>query len=67
MQAQLESLHVQVVVPESGGAGSLSKKLADSDDGEREDGATAAAASPVAFPMLPIDRYGFLITDKCDS
>ncbi|TYZ60640.1 hypothetical protein PybrP1_004898 [[Pythium] brassicae (nom. inval.)] len=65
MQAQLESLRVQVVVPEGGGAGPLSKKLTDDHDGEHEaDGAAPPVTSPVAFPMLPIDRYGFLITDK---
>lgn len=63
MQAsQLESLRVQVVVPEGAGAAAVAKKQ---EEGEAEEGAAVLVTSPVAFPMLPIDRYGFLITDKC--
>lgn len=71
MQSHLESLQVKVVIPDGFGVNgkpepinttALKKKLEDKGDGSSGDG--MAVTSPVAFPMLPIDRYGFLITDK---
>lgn len=73
MQSQLESLQVKVVLPEGASgangkpkpveAAALKKKLEDECNGASGD--NGALTSPIAFPMLPIDRYGFLITDKC--
>lgn len=71
MQSHLDSLQVKVVVPDGFGVNgkpepidttALKKKLKDEGDESSGDGMTVT--SPVAFPMLPIDRYGFLITDK---
>lgn len=73
MQVQLESLRIQVVTPEGAGASSADaaalKKHQQQEQHEYEDehdGVRSLPTSPIAFPMLPIDRYGFLITDKCE-
>lgn len=62
----LENLHVITVAPEGPGSGdklghdaSMTEKM-----GDENVSAMVKVSSPVAFPMLPIDRYGFLISDK---
>uniref|UniRef100_K3WL35 Rab-GAP TBC domain-containing protein n=1 Tax=Globisporangium ultimum (strain ATCC 200006 / CBS 805.95 / DAOM BR144) TaxID=431595 RepID=K3WL35_GLOUD len=64
----LKSLHVAVVPPEaatdSEAHNATVKKMEAEHDDEMSAMTTMVVTSPVAFPRLPIDRYGFLISDK---
>lgn len=60
---QTAQLNVQVTVPQDSSredeAARKSRELED------QDAADASVALPIAFPKIPVDRYGFLTTDKC--